>query len=147
MVIIGCDHAAVSFKKEIIRALNEQGVQVLDVGADGSAASDYPDYAEKVCREVLKEKAQKGILICGTGIGMSIAANKFKGIRCALCADTFSAHAARLHNNANILALGCRVIGEGLALDIVDAFLNTEFSKEERHVRRIDKITALEKKN
>ena len=107
---------------------------------------DYPDYALKVAEDVAAGKCEKGILICGTGIGMCIAANKVKGIRCAHCSDTFSAKATRMHNDANILAMGERTIGLGLALDIVDCFVNTPFSGDERHVRRLDKIAEIENK-
>jgi len=146
MIAIGFDHAGVAFKNEIVAHLKKRKIEIVEFGPpDGAVASDYPDYAEKVCREVIKGKATYGILICGTGIGMSIAANKFDGIRCALCGDSFSAKATREHNNANVLALGNRVLGVGLALDIVDAFLDTPFSREERHIKRIEKIAKYEK--
>lgn len=145
MIAIACDHAAFAFKSVIIEHIKAQGLQVEDFGAfDSTTAVDYPDYALKVALDVKAGKAQLGILICGTGIGMSMAANKLKGIRCALCSDTFSARASREHNDANILALGERVLGVGLALDIVDVFIKTEFSAAERHRRRIDKVMAIE---
>ena len=140
MIAIGCDHAALELKKEIVTRLESRGVKIKDYGCYTSEAVDYPVYARKVAEAVASGECEKGILICGTGIGMSIAANKVKGIRCALCGDTFSARATRQHNDANILALGERVVGKGLALDIVDVFLNTEFSGEERYVRRIGLI-------
>ncbi len=144
MIAIACDHAAVQFKEEIKTHLDARGIPYKDFGSDGKAAADYPDFALPAARAVRDGVCEKGILICGTGIGMSIAANKVKGIRCALCSDTFSARATREHNDANMLALGARVIGTGLALDIVDMFLDTPFSGAERHARRIGKITAIE---
>ncbi|MCI8458136.1 MAG: ribose 5-phosphate isomerase B [Clostridia bacterium] len=145
MIAIGCDHAAVEFKKSIIEHLQARGWKVQDFGTHTSEAVDYPQYARKVAEAVARGECEKGILICGTGIGMSIAANKVRGIRCALCGDTFSARATREHNDANVLALGERVLGKGLALDIVDVFLTTAFSGEERHVRRIEGISAIER--
>ena len=146
MIAIGCDHAAVELKQLIIKHLESKGYKVKDYGCHTSESVDYADYALAVANAVAGGECEKGILICGTGIGMSIAANKVKGIRCAVCGDTFSARATREHNDANILAMGERVIGKGLAQDIVDVFLGTEFSGEERHVRRIAKITAIEDK-
>lgn len=146
MIGIGCDHAAVELKQLIIRHLQEKGYEVKDYGCYKPESVDYADYALAVANAVASGECDKGILICGTGIGMSIAANKVRGIRCALCGDTFSARATREHNDANILAMGERVIGKGLAQDIVDVFLTTEFSGDERHVRRIAKITAIEDK-
>lgn len=145
MIAIGCYHAAVEFKKSIIEHLQARGWKVQDFGTHTSEAVDYPQYARKVAEAVARGECEKGILICGTGIGMSIAANKVRGIRCALCGDTFSARATREHNDANVLALGERVLGKGLALDIVDVFLTTAFSGEERHVRRIEGISAIER--
>lgn len=148
MIAIASDHAAVNFKSKIFEHIKSKGIECIDCGADATVkASDYPDYALKACTLVAEGKADKAIVICGTGIGMSIAANKINGIRCALCSDTFSAKATRLHNDTNVLALGERVLGIGLALDIVDIFLETEFSGDERHVRRINKITAIQDAN
>ncbi|MCI8413135.1 MAG: ribose 5-phosphate isomerase B [Clostridia bacterium] len=144
MIAIGCDHAATELKNKIKNRLESQGLTVKDFGCHSNQAVDYPDYAIAVAKAVASGECEKGVLICGTGIGMSIAANKVKGIRCALCGDTFSARATREHNNANILALGQRVTGEGLALDIVDVFFGTAFSGDERHMRRIEKITQIE---
>ena len=146
MIAIGCDHAAVALKKSIIEFLTNKGYQVKDFGAHEGEAVDYPDKGLEVAECVASGEAEFGIVICGTGIGISISANKVKGIRCALCSDTFSAKATREHNNANMLAFGERVIGTGLALEIVDAFVSTPFSNAERHVRRINKITAIEEK-
>lgn len=145
-VAIACDHAAFELKNAVKKHLTDRGFEVVDFGINEPGSVDYPDYALPVAEAVAGGKADKGILICGTGIGMSICANKVKGIRCALCSDTFSARATREHNDANVLAFGERVVGGGLALDIVDAFLDTPFSNAERHVKRIDKITAIENK-
>lgn len=140
MIAIGCDHGGYGLKLEIVRHLQERNIEFKDYGCDSEEATDYPIYAGKVAEAVANGECEKGILICGTGIGVSIVANKVKGIRAALCTDCFMAEATRLHNNANVLALGGRVVGTGLALKIVDTFLDTEFSGEERHIRRIDMI-------
>ena len=137
---IGNDHAAVDLKNEIKAYLEEKGYKVVNYGTDSSESCDYPVYGAKVGNAVASGEVDAGVLICGTGIGISITANKIKGIRAALCSDTFSAHATREHYDANILAMGARVVGEGLALDIVDTFLETEFSNDERHIRRINMI-------
>ena len=139
MIAIGCDHGGYGLKLEIIKYLEKNGLEFQDFGCDGEAV-DYPIIAKKVGQAILEGKCEKGILICGTGIGISIAANKMKGIRCALCSDCFSAEATRLHNDTNVLALGGRVLGTELAIKIVDTFLNTEFSGDERHARRISMI-------
>lgn len=146
MIAIACDHAALQLKNQVVAHLKEKGYEVTDFGISREGAVDYPDYALPVAEAVVSGRADKGILICGTGIGMSIAANKVKGIRCALCSDTFSARATREHNDANVLAFGERVVGPGLALDIVDTFLATPFSGASRHVNRVAKITAIENK-
>ncbi len=140
MIAIACDHGGYELKQEILAYLEKNGLEYTDYGCDSTDSVDYPEYARKVGRAIQEKKAEKGILICGTGIGISITANKMKGIRAALCTDCFMAEATRLHNDANILALGGRVVGPGLAVKIVDTFLNTPFSNEERHQRRIDKI-------
>ena len=144
MIGLGCDHGGYELKQEIIKYLEEKGLPYKDFGCDSTKSVDYPIYARKVGRAIQNGECDKGILICGTGIGISIAANKMKGIRAALCTDCFSAEATILHNDANILALGGRVVGPGLAVKIVDTFLNTEFSHEERHQRRIDLIESEE---
>ena len=144
MVYIACDHGGLELKAAVIKMLKARGEAVTDLGTDSDKSVDYPDYALKVAHAVADGACEMGILICGTGIGMSIAANKVRGIRCALCGDTFSARATREHNDANILALGERVIGKGLALDIVDTFVHTAFSGDARHARRIAKIAAIE---
>lgn len=137
MIALGCDHGGYELKQEIKKYLDEKQVAYQDFGCDGLEATDYPIYAKKVARAILSGECEKGILICGTGIGISITANKFKGIRAALCSDCFSAEATRLHNDANILAMGGRVVGPGLAVKIVDTFLNTPFSGDKRHKNRI----------
>ena len=140
VIVMGNDHSAVDLKHEIKAHLEAKGYEVRDFGTDSKESCDYAYYGEKVGRAVAAGEADLGILICGTGIGISIAANKIKGIRAALCSDCFSAEATRLHNDANILAMGARVVGPGLALKIVDTFLNTPFSGDERHARRIGLI-------
>ena len=137
MIFIGSDHGGYSLKLEVIEHLKNRGIEVTDVGCDSEASCDYPVYAKKVTDAIKDGSADLGILICGTGIGMSMAANKESGIRAALCHDTFSAKATREHNDANILCLGARVIGPGLALMVVDTFVDTPFSQDERHIRRI----------
>ena len=140
MIAIGCDHGGYALKLEIIKYLEKKGLEYKDFGCDGLASVDYPIYARKVGQAILDGECEKGILICGTGIGISIAANKMKGIRCALCSDCFSAEATRLHNDTNIVALGGRVVGPELAIKIVDIFLHTPFSGDERHARRVSMI-------
>ncbi|MGV8980033.1 ribose 5-phosphate isomerase B [Clostridium sp.] len=144
-IALGSDHGGFCLKKEIIMFLESKHIEVTDFGTYTEDSCDYPDYALKVAKEVVAENFELGILICGTGIGIGIAANKVPGIRAALCSDTFSAHASREHNNANILTLGARVIGTGLALDIVETFINAKFQGD-RHQKRINKITEIEKK-
>ena len=140
MIALGCDQGGFALKQEIMAHLTARGLEFKDYGSYDEQSVDYPVYAKKVAEAILSGECDKGILICGTGIGISIAANKYEGIRAALCTDCFMAEATRLHNDANILALGGRVIGAGLALKIVDTFLDTEFSGEERHVRRIAQL-------
>ena len=144
MLAIGCDHGGYSLKCEIMKHLAEKGIDFTDFGCGGETV-DYPDIAERVCAEISEKKAERGILICGTGIGMSMAANKVKGIRAAVCGDCFSARFTRLHNDANVLCLGARVTGAGLALQIVDEFLNTGFEGG-RHSARVEKVMKLEGK-
>ena len=142
VIAIGCDHGGFELKQEIIKHLTKKGIDFEDFGCFSEASCDYTDYGKAVAEAVAAGEYEKGILICGTGIGLSITANKIKCIRCGLCSDCFSAEATREHNDANILALGGRVVGVGLALKIVDTFLNTPFSNEERHIRRISKIES-----
>ena len=139
-ITIGSDHGAVELKDEVKKVLAELGVEVNDVGTFGAVSVDYPDIAKKVCAEVLGGKSERGVVLCGTGIGISIAANKIRGIRCALCNDVFSAKMSREHNDANVLAMGGRVLGVGPAREIVTAWINTDFSGDERHKRRIAAI-------
>jgi len=143
-IALGSDHAGLPLKNEIIKHLKDKGIEIENFGTYTEESCDYPDYAKKVAEKVVAKEFDFGILVCGTGIGISIAANKVKGIRAALCSDTFSAHACREHNNANILALGQRVVGVGLALDIVDNFLNAKFQGG-RHENRINKMMEIEK--
>ena len=140
MIAIGCDHGGFELKEEIKKHLEERGLEYKDYGCNSTDSVDYPEYGKKVAHAVADGECERGILICGTGIGISITANKVKGIRAALCTDCFMAEATRLHNDANILAMGGRVVGPGLAVKIVDTFLHTEFSNEERHMRRIEMI-------
>ena len=143
-ITIGCDHGAVALKEEVKMVLKEfDNLEIHDVGTFSTDPVDYPDIAEKLCAEIISGKSDRGILLCGTGIGMSIAANKIKGIRCALCHDVYSAIMSREHNDANVLAMGGRVIGFGPADEIVRAFIRTDF-KGGRHARRVNKIMALE---
>jgi ribose 5-phosphate isomerase B len=144
--VIGSDHAGFALKNSVGDVLRSLGHQVLDVGAFNENPSDYPDFAEAVGRAVLDGKAERGVLICGSGVGASVAANKLMGIRAAVCHDTYSAHQGVEHDDMNVLVLGSRVIGVKLAEDVVKAFLGAKFTNEERHVRRIAKIKALEAK-
>ncbi len=146
-VAIGCDHGGINLKPVLIDYLEKKGIEYIDHGTYTKDSVDYNDYAVKVCKSVVKKECDLGILICGTGIGMSIVANKIKGIRCGHCHDVFSAKMTREHNDANVIAFGERVIGPGLMIEIVDAFLSTPFSNGERHVRRVEKIKALEEEN
>ena len=139
MIAIGCDHGGYELKLEIIKYLEKNGLGYTDFGCNGESV-DYPIYARKVGQAILDGACEKGILICGTGIGISMTANKVAGIRCALCSDTLSAKMTRLHNDANVLAMGAGIVGNNLALDIVETFLTTEFSGDARHQRRIDLI-------
>ena len=140
MIALGSDQEGYELKQVIMKHLDERGLAYKDYGSYTADPVDYPVYGKKVAHAIVDGECDKGILICGTGIGISIAANKVKGIRAAVCSDCFSAEATRLHNDANILAFGARVIGPGLAEKIVDTFLDTEFSGVERHARRVDMI-------
>ena len=143
MIAIACDHGAVELKKEIEAMLDEMGLTYQDFGTDSHASVDYPVYAEKAARAVTSGACDRGILLCGTGLGMSLAANKVRGIRCALCGDCYSAEMSRRHNNANMLALGARVIGPELAKKITQIFLTTDFEGG-RHARRVGMIDTLD---
>ena len=140
MLAIGCDHGGYELMQEVIKYLEENHYEYKNFGTYSKDSVDYPEYGKKVAHAVADGECDKGILICGTGIGISIAANKVKGVRAALCSDCFSAQATREHNDANILAMGGRVVGTGLALKIVETFLTTPFSNDERHIRRIHLI-------
>ena len=140
MLAIASDHGGFALKRAVMAHLDKRGIAYRDFGTFSEDSCDYPDFGRAAARAVASGDCDRGIVICGTGIGISIAANKVPGIRCALCTDCFCAEATRLHNDANMLALGGRVVGEGLALKIVDTFLDTPFSNEERHKRRIAKI-------
>lgn len=146
-IAIGCDHGGINLKPILIKYLEQKEIEYIDFGTYTTEATDYNDYAVKVCDSVVKGECDLGILICGTGIGMSIMANKIKGIRCGHCHDVFSAKMTRLHNDANVLAVGERVVGPGLFIEIVKAFIKTNFSNEERHINRVNKIKALEEEN
>ena len=137
MIALGSDHGGYGLKQEVIKHLKERGLEYKDYGCYSEESCDYPVYGRAVAEAVASGECERGIIICGTGIGISITANKVPGIRAALCHDCFSAEATRQHNDANVLAMGARVIGPGLALKIVDIFLDTPFSNDERHVRRI----------
>ena len=140
MIAIAADHGGFEYKKTIMEHLEDRGLEYKDFGTFTPDSCDYPDYARPVAEAVASGEAEKGILICGTGIGMSITANKVPGIRAAVCCDAFSANATREHNDANILCMGARVICEPKALELTDIFLDTPFSNDERHIRRISKI-------
>ena len=140
MIAVGCDHGGYPLKLAVLAYLKEHGLEYWDLGCDSAEAADYPLYGKAVGRAVAQGICEKGIVICSTGIGISIAANKVPGVRCALCGDFFSARATRQHNDANVLALGALVTGAGLALEIVDIFLSTPFSGAERHRRRIAQL-------
>lgn len=140
MIALGCDHAGYELMKAVIAHLEKRGLEYKNFGTFSTDSVDYPVFAKKAAEAVASGECDRGILICGTGIGISIAANKVKEVRAALCGDCFSAEATRQHNDANMLAMGARVVGEGLALKIVDTFLDTPFSGEEKHMRRISMI-------
>ena len=146
MYAIGSDHGGFALKQEIMKHLTERGIEYHDYGTYSDESCDYPEYGEATARAVASGECDRGIVICGTGIGISLAANKVHGIRCALCGDCYSAEMTRRHNDANMLALGARVLGEGLALKIVDTFLDTPFEGG-RHARRIEKLMAIEERN
>ncbi len=142
-ITIGCDHAGYELKGKIIAHLQERGIEVIDVGTHSADSCDYPAIAHALCKNIQDGVTELGILICGTGVGMSMAANKHRGIRAAACSDTFSARLTRIHNDANVLCFGERVVGMGLAIDLVDNFIDAEFEGG-KHQRRVDMITAIE---
>ena len=145
-IVIGSDHAGFQLKVAMGDLLRSLGHEVLDIGAFNENPSDYPDFAEAVGRAVVEKKAERGVLICGSGVGVSVAANKIPGVRAAMCHDTYSAHQGVEHDDMNVLVLGSRVIGVMLAQDLVKTFLGAKFTNEERHVRRLNKVKALETK-
>ncbi|MDD7183547.1 ribose 5-phosphate isomerase B [Peptostreptococcus porci] len=145
-IALACDHGGLNLKNAIKNHLEKKGYEVLDFGTDTTDSVDYPDFAYKAAKSVVDKESECGILVCGTGIGIGIAANKVKGIRCATLGDTFSARMTKAHNDANMIALGERVTGIGLGLDIVDAYLNSSFEGG-RHQSRVDKITDIESNN
>ena len=145
MIAIGSDHGGFALKQKVIAHLREKGMEVKDFGTDSTASCDYPDFGRLAAQAVASGACEKGIVICTTGIGISITANKVPGIRCALCHDSTSARLTREHNDANVLALGAGMIGENVAMDIVDTFFSTPFSEGERHIRRIEKIREAER--
>lgn len=146
-IVLGSDHAGFELKQELVQFVHELGHEVLDVGTDSVAPVDYPDFAQKVGEPVANGQAQRGILLCGSGAGASIAANKIKGVRAALAHDHYTAHQAVEHDDANVLVLGARIIGAAVARELVDAFLRAEFTGEERHQRRLDKVLQIEADN
>ncbi len=142
--VIGSDHAGFALKTTLAKFLSELGDEVIDVGTNSTEAVDYPDFAEAVGKAVLDGRADRGVLICGSGVGASVAANKLRGIRAGLCHDTYSAHQGVEHDDMNVLVLGARVIGPALAQECVAAFVHAKFSNEDRHVRRLNKVKAIE---
>ena len=144
-ISVGCDHGALTLKNKVVEHLKKNGHEVMDFGTHTAASCDYPEFAAAAAKAVASGECEKGIVLCTTGIGVSIAANKFDGIRCALLHETWSAKMTREHNDTNMMAMGAAVVGELLALEIVDTWLGTEFSHEAKHQRRIDKVMALEK--
>ena len=143
MIAVCCDHGGLSLKQEVLRHLEEKGLEYNDFGTNSPESCDYPDIVKPLCQAIQRGECDKGVIICGTGIGISMAANKMKGIRAALCHDSFSAEFTRRHNDSNIIAFGARVIGPGLALQLLDIFLNTPFEGG-RHAVRVEKMMALE---
>lgn len=145
-IAVGADHAGFDLKQIIAADLRQRGHEVIDKGTDSTAAVDYPDFAEAVCKAVIDGQAERGLVICGSGVGASVSANKLAGIRAGLCHDTYSAHQGVEHDDMNVLVLGARVIGVELARELVENFLAAKFSGEERHRRRVEKIKALERR-
>ncbi len=142
-IVLGADHGGFELKNKIKVHLENRGYAVIDVGTNSPESCDYPIFASRLCTKIQNNEAELGILVCGTGIGMSMAANKHKGIRAACCSDTFSARLTRLHNDANVLCIGARVVGEGLGIDLVEAFINAEFEGD-RHIKRLSLIEDIE---
>ena len=147
MISLASDHGGFLLKEKVKAHLTEKGYEVKDFGCYDLSSCDYPDYAKPAARAVADGTCEKGIVICTTGIGVSICANKIDGVRCALCSDPVTAKLTRLHNDTNVVAIGAGIVGELLAMDIIDTFLTTEFSNDPRHIRRVEKIKELENKN
>jgi RpiB/LacA/LacB family sugar-phosphate isomerase len=146
-IVVGSDHAGFELKEQVAAFVRELGHEVIDVGTDnGTDAVDYPDYAESVCKAIMNHQAERGILICGSGVGASVAANKLPGISAGLCHDTYAAHQGVEHDDMNVLVMGGRIIGPELARELVKAYLSAHFTNEERHRRRLEKTRALEKR-
>jgi ribose 5-phosphate isomerase B len=146
-IAVASDHAGFRLKEQIIPVLEADGHEILDLGTNSESPVDYPDFARKIAMAILSGEAERGIFICGSGVGASVAANKFKGIRAGLCHDTYSAHQGVEHDDMNLLCLGSRVIGPELAFELIRAFLSAEFSEAERHKRRLQKLAAIEDEN
>ena len=146
-IIIASDHAGFYYKTLLLKKLQEQGYEVMDLGSYNDEPSDYPDYAEKVANSLLKKEGEKAVIICGSGVGVCVAANKFRGIRAGVCHDTYSAHQCVEHDDVNVLCIGQRVIGIEPAYEIVDAFINARFIDKPRYKKRLEKIIAIENKN
>ena len=144
-IALACDHGGYPLKLEVSECVMSMGHTVIDLGPENTPGDDYPDFAEKLGEAIVSGQAERGILICGSGVGASIAANKIKGVYAAVCHDTYSAHQGVEHDRMNVLCLGARVIGSELAKELVEAFLNSQFSNEERHVRRVNKVYKIEK--
>ena len=146
-VVIASDHGGLQYKNQLLSIIREQGYELTDLGSFTDEPDDYPDHAEAVANAILQQEAERGILICGSGVGVSVAANKFKGIRAGICHDTYSAHQSVEHDDANVLCIGQRVIGIELAKEIILSFLSASFTHEERHERRLNKVIAIENRN
>jgi ribose 5-phosphate isomerase B len=144
-IAIGCDHGGFPLKQRIVELVKATGFDIVDCGTDSACSVDYPDYALKVAEVIRAGKAARGILLCGSGVGICVAANKIPGIRAGVCHDTYSAHQGVEHDDMNVICLGARIVGEELAVDIIRAYLNAQFTKEERHVRRLNKVLQIER--
>ena len=144
-IALGCDHGGFPLKQRVLEVVQSAGHSVVDCGTDSTCAVDYPDYAIKVAEEILAGRAERGILLCGSGVGISVAANKIPGIRAAVCHDTYSAHQGVEHDNMNVLCVGARIVGEELVVELVRAYIHAQFTNEERHVRRIGKVLQIER--
>ncbi len=144
-VAFACDHAGFPLREPVLQAIREGGHVIVDLGTHSTDPVDYPDFAEKIGRAIQRGEVERGVILCGSGVGAAIAANKLRGVRAGLCHDTYSAHQCVEHDDANVLSLGARIVGSDLAMEIVHAFLRARFTGEERHVRRVGKINALEK--